>query len=589
MRLGISKRGNEMKFELKPDNLTESAVAQNMFPYATPGVYGDIRVAVCGDNMERILKEFGRTLLANNDAKNVMSRISNQRKEYREQREKLIELYENLIHPYLENKVVPELPEGMRPMLPPMPHQQVVLKWMSEQLSFRSRFPLFLQQGMGKTFISLIWGEYLINKGYVKNILVVAPLFTLWNAWASDIEKFTSMDYICLRPSKSKFKEKLERLLNVDADVYLINHDAAHRNKELLMRKNFDMVIIDESTSIKNPKSKKLDSLRSISMMSLYRIILSGTPAPNGPEDLWSQWFWLDDGTVFDCSFSNFRSKYMHKVNDFIWKPIEKADEKLMEIMKPFSISFKRKFILDLPERQHILRFVRFTDNQMKVYKKLEKEQFAEYEGSTVSYGTLLPKFIKLRQVIGGFFFNDEDHKEVSLKENEKLGCLEELVSEILEDQDNSIIIWATFRYEIRSIMEMLDKLKIKYVCGYGEQSTDVTLENIEKFRTDNSIKVMVANPKSIGTGTNLQRSNFTIYYSLSENLQDFLQSLDRNYRTGQNRKVVVYYLIAKDTYDEKLISSLRRKEDFQSYITSGFRINDLRDPYLEEHWESFS
>lgn len=584
MLVSLSSRGKEKKFNIIPKNINEGAHIYNIFPEANICMDGSVNVSI--SNKTTTILSVEDNVRYSTAAMVEVSRIERLIKEKELLKEELPKLKEKIIEP-TKNGVKLPLSQEILAIPQLFSHQIACLNFMLETKEIRKTHALFLEQGTGKTAISIIWAEHLIETGEAKRALVVAPLMTLENSWMADIKKWSYLKGDIMWTTKSgKAGDKIrQNILDGNSDFVLINPDGLRIHKNLLTTQRFDIMIIDESSCIKNRDTKVFQAACQVGALTPFKMILNGTPAPNSPLDLWSQFFWLDDGITLDSSFNEFRSEFMFPIEQF-WRPKTGTARKLNQAIEPFNINFRKSEVFDLPERISILKRFEMIGSQKEFYDNLEKNQFAEYEGKVVALQQLLPKFNKLRQVTGGFFFPNDESIPIDFPINAKMQCLKELVLEIAADSENQGIIWAHFRHEIEMITKELEKLKIEAVSIYGGTDRKVAMENLKNFTESRRIKFLVGNPASIGVGTNIQNSNYSIYYSVNENLQHHLQSLDRNHRSGQTRKVTVYYLVAKNTYDERLVRALRKKEDFQSVVVSGFSINKLRAPDIEETWD---
>lgn len=586
MRIDISNLGKEKKFRIIPSNINEASYVQNLFPEVTPNKDGSVNVYMSRRNLKIILEE--EKVIPSINATVDIERIKKIEDKHNNLRPFLIRLKEAAISPVKKGECV-SLTHAITTIFDPFSHQIAMLNHMYHSLNSIHKYTshaLFLEQGTGKTAISVAWAEFLIENGYIDQVLVVAPLMTLENSWQSDIKKFSYLDSEIFWTNKAgKYgNAHREEVLSKKPQFVLVNPDGLRVHKDMLAEQKFNMMIIDESSCIKNPESKVFKAACTVGALARFKLILNGTPMPNSPLDLWSQFYWLDDGVTLDASFFDFRSTYMMRINEF-WKPIRGFSAKLSKKIEPFSVNFRKEEVLDLPERVSVLKRVSLGSKQRMLYDNLERDSFLEYENKTVELRTLLPKFNKLRQVTSGFFIPTEEEDPVDISGSTKIECLSEIAEEICMDNENQGIIWISFRHEVKIIEDRLKKMKIDFVTIYGGTRRQIGLENMRQFQYNKKIKFMIGHPASIGVGTNLQNSNYSIYYSVSENLQHYLQSIDRNHRSGQNKKVTVYHIVGKDTYDERLMKLLRRKEDVQSFTISRFNLKDLRAPDIEETW----
>ena len=431
---------------------------------------------------------------------------------------------------------------------------------------------LYFEPGLGKTLTTLtIFNEF--KKNQLLKLLVVCPLTLIHNAWIEDIKKFTQFTYQDLHNQK-----ELNNIKNVD--IYLCNYEMfLGKNKfekiENLISKNIFMIAIDESSRMKNASSLTTKKLLSIRNQFKYRILLSGSPAPNSEEEYYSQMKFLAD-CIFSHSFYTFRSCFFHlqrgkqvmeiPCGSFITKDVarkifsqgfkyEITDNKrkeLMEAMRPWVMFRKLEDCVDLPESIEIIRKFDLSKEQSVAYKDMKDELVAELKGQFIAAPFALTKISKLRQLTSGFLLNAEG-QALDFAENAKLNELKEVLEELGNKQ---VIIWTWFQHEAMFIKNLLgDKARIIN----GTVNEEEKNEAIKLFK-EGSIQYLIANTLSVAHGLTLVNSHYCIYYSLSYSHEQHYQSIHRIMRIGQTNKCFYIYLLANGTIDEIILGVLKRK-----------------------------
>jgi SNF2 family DNA or RNA helicase len=152
--------------------------------------------------------------------------------------------------------------------------------------------------------------------------------------------------------------------------------------------------------------------------------------------------------------------------------------------------------------------------------------------------------------------------------DNARLELLESLLDELLQEADNKVIIWSNYTAELDSIEKVLEENKYNYVRVEGGCSSHEQNHAKDTFNKDKNCRVYLGQV-STGIGITLNSANYMIYYNLPWSLEHYLQSLDRNYRIGQKRKVTVYRLLALHTLDESKAAALDKKMDFSHLVTT--------------------
>ena len=376
------------------------------------------------------------------------------------------------------------------------------------------------------------------------------------------------------KPSQSKsYAAELEDLIMEDYDglkVFVVNVEAfssprgARAAGRFLVQNPNNMMIVDESTTIKNRKAQRTKNLMTLTKYSRYRRILTGSPVTKSPMDLFSQCNFLDERALGYNSYFAFQSRYAVVQKRVMgarsfqeitgYRRLDELNEKLFE----FSTRVLKEECLDLPEKVYIKREVELTDEQAKVYTQMKKLALAQMEGGDLATTeSVLTQIMRLQQICCGFFQPDVG-KIQPLKNNR----LNELMS-ITDELQGKAIIWASYTHDIQQIADTLrDRFGPDSVAlYYGETPQDKRQEIVERFQdVNNPLRFFVGQPRTGGYGITLTAANTVIYYSNSYDLEIRLQSEDRAHRIGQKNIVTYIDLVSPDTIDEKVLGALRQK-----------------------------
>jgi hypothetical protein len=429
------------------------------------------------------------------------------------------------------------------------------------------RAPLFADCGVGKTYMALIATENQIRSGVIApgKTLVCGKLMTLQSGWKKDAERFTDLKVnVVWAPAYIKRKQKgqdverkkeLLELLNDPADIYVINHDGVFVLEKELEAMHFQKVIVDESTILKSYKGdftqkggKFGKAIMGIAKHADWRVIMSGTPAPNGPEDLWGQFRFLDDyGFFLEPSFHDFKQTYMEEIvfgKDFgapsKWVCSDDAWQEIKVIIDPLAYQVSIRDHIDLPPIFTVKRSVEMGEDQTNHYLEMYTALSTIINDATIDSEIRLTQLIKLRQITGGFLIdnNDEAHP---IKDATKLAALDDLIEEIGNEK---IIIYAQYQWEIKSIESRYKDYGI--VSVYGGNSSSKNLDNLQKFISDPIVKIIVLHPRSAAHGITLTNSHYMIFYSISYSAEENYQCIARIERASQEHTMFIYYLIAE-------------------------------------------
>jgi SNF2 family DNA or RNA helicase len=443
---------------------------------------------------------------------------------------------------------------------------------------------LFMEMGTGKTKILLDNAAYLFDKGEIKGLLVVANKGSYLNWIDKEIPEhlpnhITVVSAPWITPSNKAIEEKLSHLFRpeIALKVLVVNVEALAFEKATKLCTQYlisypSMMVVDESSVIKSPTAKRTKSCLQLGRFAKYRRIATGTPITRDPMDLYTQCQFLRTGAWGFSSFYAFRARYakmiqidaggrrFNKVTGF-----QNLDE-LTNKLKVFSTLIKKTDCLDLPEKVYETRTVELTPDQKKLYEQMKNESIAELEsGDVMSAPEIITKILRLHQIACGIA-TDENGQSHSI-ESDRVGAL----FSILEESEDKVVIWATYR---RNIIDIAEKL----ACVYGEEyvSTYFGDTSVEDRRSaidrmqNGDLKYLVCNPQTAGYGITLTKPHTSVYFSNNYDLGIRLQSEDRLHRIGQTNNVTYIDIVCKGTIDEKIVKVLKAKKNIADMVLNG-------------------
>jgi len=429
----------------------------------------------------------------------------------------------------------------------------------------RSSAGLFLAPGKGKTSIILTMLEILIAKKISKNMLVVAKSRIIYNVWPKEIKKwgFDLSHTILHGVQKDKNFQK-------DVDVYLINYEGLlwlEKKMKGKLKHKFDILVLDESSKIKNTKSKRFKVVRRIAKLFNKRYILTGSPIPNGLKDIFAQIFVLDLGEALGKFKTQFLVEYFYpsgfKGHD--WKIIPGADKLIYKKLKGLILRIGKEKD-ELPPLHIVDKIVPLPVEAQKIYDEFEEEFIVELKQGLVIASNAGVRTQKLRQITSGSVYG-EDKKVIEIH-NEKIEELEEIIDEL---QGNPCLVAYEFNHELDRLMKSFPKAKH---IGKG-----VSLKEGIKIEDDwnaGKIPVLFGQISAIAHGLNLQESgHHLVIFSMTWNLEDYEQLIQRLWRQGQKNEVTVIRLLMEDTIDELMVKVIDKKDAVQKDL-----LNALEEIY---------
>jgi SNF2 family DNA or RNA helicase len=528
---------------------------------------GAWHLAFSKQNLQRIYKQFGPI-----PVQEGQGRIESLKVE--------LNKFNKMIETAMLAKTSPNLPQYDYRTAPIGPYQHRGVVYLVNV----QRAALFASCGVGKTWMVAQAVEQLIKKGLLPRgkTLVCGKLATMYQGWMGDIQNLTNLKANVLwGASAHKRREKILKALEDPADLYLINHDGLRLMQKELAAKRFQFVICDESTVMKSYRSERskggsfVKALMHVAEHAPRRAIMSGTPAPNSPVDLWPQLHFLDPhGFLLEASWRDFKAEHTNTVyfgnpsdpntlTSYVIKP--ESIEAIGNIINPLAYRIRIEDALpDLPELTVIKRMVDMSRPQAAHYAEMEETLHTEIDNEHIAVTIALAQIQKLRQITGGFMIDAEEAAHPIEGVNPKIEMLDQLLNEEI-DRASKVIIYCEYRFEFRELEERYKDHGV--VSYYGDTPTARKLANLEAFIKDPAIRIILLHPKSCAHGVTLTVAHYMVFYSMSHSSEDQYQAIHRIRRNSQRFPMIVYYLLAKDTIDEAMYDTVALKLHQQSVL----------------------
>jgi len=432
---------------------------------------------------------------------------------------------------------------------------------------------LFLDMGLGKTVTTLTaidklkFDEFEVNK-----VLVIAPLRVADTTWADEIKKWKHLNHLKLVKILGTEKERRAALRH-EADIYTINRENVPWLVGYLGANfPFDMVVVDELSSFKNPSSLRFKSLRTVRPIIKRLVGLTGTPAPNGLIDLWSQLYLIDRGERLGKTVTEYRKTFFNpnKQNGHVvysYKLKEQAEEQIRGKISDVCISMSAKDYLDLPERIDNYIYIDFPTELKTRYEEFEKKHVLELlDAEEISVVNAAALNTKLLQFANGTVYDDA--RNTNYLHDLKVKALEEILDTA---NGKPVLVFYSFQHDLTAIQDKLKKYKPKKL---------ETAKDIEKWNKG-EIQLLLAHPASAGHGLNLQAGgSIIVWFGLNWSLELYQQANARLHRQGQTESVIIHHLVSKGTLDEDVIAALSRKDGEQNSLLEAIKARI--DKYLK-------
>lgn len=427
----------------------------------------------------------------------------------------------------------------------------------------KRQYGIFFDMGVGKTALMLSLIEYLaFDKLEVANILIVAPAsvankLTVWQDEIKKWDNFEYFDYHDLSGTKQKRIEKVENNKNsitIMSDALVTWWKEEYGNFDM-----FDMIIVDESSRFKSAKAKRFKALAKMIDLKKHRVyLLSGTPVPNGWEDMWSQIFLLDKGKRLGTSYWKFLDKYFLTFN---YKRMLTKENKayLMDLIKDICV-FASSDNIKLPNLTEEKIYLEFSPEKQQIFRKFKNDYVLELEQEQISVLSKQILINKCLQLSNGCVYNDKEGNYTVFDD----GKLEWVKKYSEEHPEENILVFYSYKF---------DKKRLLTLPG-AEAVQDVESKN--KWN-EGKIKIGVISPYSFQYGGNLQYGGYTIiWFGLLWGLENYLQSNKRIYRQGQKHDVKIMYLLTKNTWDDYVYKAVVTKEINQKDFLNSIDIKNM-------------
>ena len=459
----------------------------------------------------------------------------------------------------------------------PYAHQLTALEKSWNQITFA----YFMEMGTGKTKVLIDNAAMLYDKGKIDGVLIVAPKGVVKTWYEQELpihlpNHIKNMTILWQSNITKGQREKLNSLFKSDHDLHILimNVEAfsTEKGKDFatkFLNSHRTLMVIDESTTIKNPTAKRTKNIIALSEISRYRRIMTGSPVTKNPLDLYSQCEFLSPYLLDFTSYYAFRNRYAEmKTLHLRGRSIQIVDEfknlgELSNQLKGFSYRVLKEDCLDLPEKNWTKRQITLTHDQRKIYEQMKETALAHLNGKVASTMIVLTQLMRLHQITCGHFTADDGTIQ-DIPNNR----FKELL-DVLSEMEGKAIIWAHYQHDVKNIIREVVKIygEGSIVDFFGLTPQDERQDNIRKFQDDPKCRFFVGTPATGGYGITLTAANTVIYYSNGYDLEKRLQSEDRAHRIGQKKSVTYVDIIAENTVDEKIVKSLRKKINIASEV----------------------
>ena len=443
-------------------------------------------------------------------------------------------------------------------------------------------FALFMEMGTGKSKVLIDNVSMLYDKGKINGVVIVAPkgVYKNWHESEIPIHMANHVEYVSTlwQSNINKKQEKeLSKLFKTGHELHIliVNVEALSTKKGVDFVTRFincheTLMVIDESTTIKNPEAKRTKNICKLGRLTKYRRILTGAPVTKSPLDLFKQCEFLDPWLLGHQSYYGFRTRYaIMKTANFGGRSVQivvgyRNIPELSEKLTGFSYRVLKDDCLDLPPKTYTKRIIQLTDEQQKLYSQMKKSALAVMNSKLSTTATAMTQLMRLQQITCGHFKSDDGVVQ-EIKNNRIVELMD-----TLEEIQGKVVIWAHWRNDIATIVKHIKKEygDNSYVTYFGDTTVEDRQKAIKKIQDPkSSVRFIIGTPQTAGYGITLTGASTMIYYSNGYDLEKRMQSEARIDRIGQEMPMTYIDIMCEKTVDERIVKALRKKVNIATQV----------------------
>jgi SNF2 family DNA or RNA helicase len=423
-------------------------------------------------------------------------------------------------------------------------------------LTLNRRAFCFNEQGTGKTNASIWAADYLLKTGAIKRVLVVCPLSIMDCAWRADLFKTAMHRRVGIAHGA---RDKRIEVLKSKSEFVIINYDGIETIRDEIARCNFDLIICDEATALKNPKTRRWKALNSLIRPETWLWLMTGTPAAQSPEDAYGLAKLINPSAVPSYAGA-WKDRVMLKITQFKYIPRPEAQDLVHQVLQP-AIRFTKEECLDLPEMLYSDREVPMTLQQKKYYERLRKDMLIQAAGEEVSAVNAAVQMGKLLQISSGSVYSDTGE----VIEFDCTNKLEELLN-IVQESSHKTLVFCNYRHSIQLVETFLNKNGVTTAAIHGDVSAKKRTVLFDEFQKTKNPQVLVIQPQAAAHGVTLTAANTVVWFSPTTSAESYLQANARVHRAGQKNPCLVVHLCSSPV-EKRLYKALEDRTLAQSNL----------------------
>lgn len=429
----------------------------------------------------------------------------------------------------------------------------------------------FVGVGIGKTGATLDAINQLLRSGESKGVLVLAPMRVANLTWPMEVNKWD--DFRWMKVANLRHEAGKRAFMLGKAQIYVCNYEGIPKLLQMIKLRRgkglglpYDTLVADELTKCKNPSSKRIQMYRrDVTRLDHKRVWgLTGTPAPNSLLDLFAQIRLLDGGKCLGPSYEHFKQTYFKQsgYGGYKWTELPGSKDQIETAISDITLTLRSSEWLDIPETIVEDIEIPLGAEMAKEYRDFEKQLIMEVKGTEITAANAAALVSKLLQFTSGAIYDSE--KQWHRIHDLKIKALEKLVK-----GKGPVLVACSFRHEQARIRQAFPQAKF----FDDAKSANAQMELLEAWNAG-KVPMLVAHPKSVGHGLNLQHGgNVIVWFTLTYSREDYEQMIARLARRGQEDITYVYRLMCPDTVDYAVATVIEEKRATEDRLLTALQL----------------
>lgn len=428
----------------------------------------------------------------------------------------------------------------------------------------------FVGVGIGKTGATLAAIAKLIKADKCKGVLILAPMRVANLTWPMEVQKWS--DFAWLRVANLRTDAGKRAFQRGTAHIYLINYESIPKLLELIKQRGkaglpYDTLVVDELTRVKSSSAKRPQAYRRAVPIEQHKRIwgLTGTPAPNSLLDLFAQVRFVDGGERLGRAFDLFKQTYFKPqgYGGYKWVPLDGSHEKIEQRIADITLTMRSSQWLNIPDTIVEDIEIHLPTKLKREYDDFEKELVYQIKSTEITAANAAALVSKLLQFTSGAIYDSEktwhDIHDLKIKALDKL----------IKHSDGPVLVACAFKHE-------QDRLKAAFPQAkfFRDATNEVSQKILLNDWNAKKIPILVAHPKSMGHGLNMQYGgNRIAWFTQTYSREEYEQMNGRLARRGQDEVTYVSRFMCVDTVDYAVATAVEEKKDTENRLLSALQM----------------